>query len=84
MCVHLWGIPATGVPLWFLLMSLALCVIGTGTCTNDPAFYSGYGEQRCPSRIGKYLVPVLMGVYVLITNVLLLNLLIAMFRWVLR
>ncbi|KAK7482390.1 hypothetical protein BaRGS_00026409, partial [Batillaria attramentaria] len=51
------------------------------TCTNDPALYSGYGEQRCPSAIGKYLVPLLMGIYILMTNVLLLNLLIAMFSY---
>ncbi|XP_076456247.1 transient receptor potential cation channel subfamily M member-like 2 isoform X2 [Babylonia areolata] len=51
------------------------------SCTTDPALYSGYNVQRCPSDIGKYLVPVLMGVYVLMTNVLLLNLLIAMFSY---
>ena len=57
-------------------------VAGTDDCTDNATLYSDYNEQRCPSEIGKYLVPVLMGIYVLMTNVLLLNLLIAMFRCV--
>ncbi|XP_070175133.1 transient receptor potential cation channel subfamily M member-like 2 [Littorina saxatilis] len=50
-------------------------------CTNDPLLYSGYNQVRCPSEVGKYLVPVLTGIYILMTNVLLLNLLIAMFSY---
>lgn len=41
-------------------------------------------DKRCPSDIGRYFVPVLLGIYMLLTNVLLLNLLIAMFRSVFR
>ncbi|KAL8572120.1 hypothetical protein ACOMHN_052917 [Nucella lapillus] len=54
---------------------------GTGACTTDPALYNNYDEVRCPSIVGRYLVPVMMGIYVLMTNVLLLNLLIAMFSY---
>nr|KAG5691042.1 hypothetical protein BaRGS_021253 [Batillaria attramentaria] len=53
---------------------------GDVECTNNRTLYSGYKEHRCPSAIGQYMVPIMMAVYVLITNVLLLNLLIAMFR----
>nr|KAG5691040.1 hypothetical protein BaRGS_021251 [Batillaria attramentaria] len=54
---------------------------GDVECTNNRTLYSGYKEQRCPSAIGQYMVPIMMAVYVLITNVLLLNLLIAMFSY---
>ncbi|KAK7469452.1 hypothetical protein BaRGS_00036518, partial [Batillaria attramentaria] len=54
---------------------------GDVECTNNRTLYSGYKEQRCPSTIGQYMVPIMMAVYVLVTNVLLLNLLIAMFSY---
>nr|KAG5688392.1 hypothetical protein BaRGS_026660 [Batillaria attramentaria] len=54
---------------------------GDAQCTNNRTLYSGYKEQRCPSAIGQYMVPIMMAVYVLVTNVLLLNLLIAMFSY---
>ncbi|KAK7469456.1 hypothetical protein BaRGS_00036522, partial [Batillaria attramentaria] len=54
---------------------------GDVECTNNRTLYSGYKEQRCPSDIGQYMVPIMMAVYVLVTNVLLLNLLIAMFSY---
>ncbi len=49
-------------------------------CTNDPALYGNDTLPRCPSSVGTEVVPILMGFYILITNVLMLNLLIAMFR----
>ncbi|KAK7475589.1 hypothetical protein BaRGS_00033178, partial [Batillaria attramentaria] len=54
---------------------------GDAQCTNNRTLYSGYKEHRCPSAIGQYMVPIMMAVYVLVTNVLLLNLLIAMFSY---
>ncbi|KAK3787677.1 hypothetical protein RRG08_031907 [Elysia crispata] len=54
---------------------------GENTCTNDPALYKDYSVLRCPSDVGKYFVPMLLGLYILMTNVLLLNLLIAMFSY---
>lgn len=49
-------------------------------CTNDKDLWSNDTLPRCPDSVAQDLVPVLMGVYILITNVLMLNLLIAMFR----
>ncbi|ESO93554.1 hypothetical protein LOTGIDRAFT_161660 [Lottia gigantea] len=54
---------------------------GQNDCTNDAALYRDYNQPRCPSEVGKFVAPVLMGFYVLMTNVLLLNLLIAMFSY---
>ncbi|GFR76765.1 transient receptor potential cation channel subfamily M member 2-like [Elysia marginata] len=54
---------------------------GENQCTNDPALYNNYSMLRCPSEVGKYFVPILLGLYILMTNVLLLNLLIAMFSY---
>ncbi|CAG5118818.1 unnamed protein product, partial [Candidula unifasciata] len=54
---------------------------GDSDCTDDPDLYRDYEKLRCPSPVGKYYVPVLLGVYILMTNVLLLNLLIAMFSY---
>ncbi|XP_059140153.1 transient receptor potential cation channel subfamily M member 1-like [Physella acuta] len=50
------------------------------SCTNDPSLYSDYTELRCPTYVGRYYVPVLMGIYVLIVNILLFNLVIAKFN----
>ncbi|XP_067687429.1 transient receptor potential cation channel subfamily M member-like 2 [Haliotis asinina] len=50
-------------------------------CSDDPALYLTDQADRCPTNQGKYLVPILMGIYILLTNVLLLNLLIAMFSY---
>lgn len=48
-------------------------------CTFDPNLYSNGSLPRCPSSVSRYAVPILMGFYVLFCNILLLNLLIAMF-----
>ncbi|XP_005100068.2 transient receptor potential cation channel subfamily M member-like 2 [Aplysia californica] len=53
---------------------------GTGSCSKNASVYSAHPENRCPTTVGRYFVPMLMGVYILLTNVLLLNLLIAMFN----
>ncbi|XP_014774531.2 transient receptor potential cation channel subfamily M member-like 2 [Octopus bimaculoides] len=36
-------------------------------------------DSKCPSELGSYVAPILMCIYILLTNILLLNLLIAMF-----
>ncbi|KAK7115842.1 hypothetical protein V1264_001645 [Littorina saxatilis] len=54
---------------------------GDSDCTDTPELYSDYSEQRCPSDLGQYAVPVLTGLYVMLTNILLVNLLIAMFSY---
>ena len=53
---------------------------GDNECSDDPAQYESGAMDRCPDSVGTYVVPILLGVYILITNVLMLNLLIAMFR----
>ncbi|XP_021362499.1 transient receptor potential cation channel subfamily M member 2-like isoform X2 [Mizuhopecten yessoensis] len=50
-------------------------------CTFDPVLYSNDTLPRCPTEVGSYVVPWLMGLYVLFSNILLLNLLIAMFSY---
>ncbi|KAK3101394.1 hypothetical protein FSP39_003210, partial [Pinctada imbricata] len=50
-------------------------------CSFDPALYSNGTFQRCPTTIGRYAVPIMMAIYVLFSNILLLNLLIAMFSY---
>ncbi|XP_035700323.1 transient receptor potential cation channel subfamily M member-like 2 [Branchiostoma floridae] len=51
------------------------------TCEANDTLAIATNQQRCPSEVGTYLVPVLLGLYMLVTNVLLLNLLIAMFGY---
>ncbi|WAR05148.1 TRPM8-like protein [Mya arenaria] len=48
-------------------------------CTNDAALWMNGTQARCPTDTGMWLVPIMMGIYMMIANVLLLNLLIAMF-----
>ncbi|XP_059140113.1 transient receptor potential cation channel subfamily M member-like 2 [Physella acuta] len=50
------------------------------TCTNDPTEYSDYSQLRCPTGTGRFFGPVLLGLYFLTVNVLLFNLLIAVFN----
>ncbi|XP_055957226.1 transient receptor potential cation channel subfamily M member 2 isoform X2 [Patella vulgata] len=52
---------------------------GESQCTNDPNLYDDYDQLRCPTEVGKYIAPVLLAIYIFLINVLLLNLLIAMF-----
>jgi len=49
-------------------------------CLNETEWDESSSQPRCPSRVGTYAVPVLMAVYMIVVQVLLLNLLIAMFR----
>ncbi|XP_063423231.1 transient receptor potential cation channel subfamily M member-like 2 isoform X2 [Mytilus trossulus] len=50
-------------------------------CSFDPAIFNAGTLPRCPTEVGRYATPILMGIYVLFVNVLLLNLLIAMFSF---
>ncbi|XP_052253192.1 transient receptor potential cation channel subfamily M member 8-like [Dreissena polymorpha] len=50
-------------------------------CTNDASLWTNGTTPRCPSEAGKIVVPIMMGVYLLFSNILLLNLLIAMFSY---
>ncbi|XP_062614395.1 transient receptor potential cation channel subfamily M member-like 2 isoform X2 [Saccostrea cucullata] len=50
-------------------------------CTFESDLYSNGTFPRCPTPVSRYAVPILMGFYVLFSNILLLNLLIAMFSY---
>ncbi|KAL3837257.1 hypothetical protein ACJMK2_022625, partial [Sinanodonta woodiana] len=67
-------------PYWNIYGELMLDEIeGTNDCTNIVELYRNGTQPRCPTESGKYFVPVLMGVYMLMCNILLLNLLISIF-----
>lgn len=55
-----------------------LLLTGGDECTNNATIYATFPERRCPEERG--VATLLMAVYVLFANVLLLNILIAMFR----
>ena len=56
------------------------CLIGS-VCGNNSRWYvDGDSDVMCTSRVGSHVVPILMGVYVVLSNVLLLNLVIAKFK----
>ncbi|KAI8767334.1 transient receptor potential cation channel subfamily M member 2, partial [Biomphalaria glabrata] len=48
-------------------------------CTNDASLYGTYELLRCPTSLGRYYVPILLGAYVMFTNVLLTSLITASF-----
>ncbi|XP_052804145.1 transient receptor potential cation channel subfamily M member-like 2 isoform X2 [Mya arenaria] len=52
---------------------------GEADCTYDVSLWMNSTMARCPTDTGKWVVPIMMGIYMLLANVLLLNLLIAMF-----
>ncbi|CAL1539575.1 unnamed protein product [Lymnaea stagnalis] len=50
------------------------------TCTNDPELYKNYLQPRCPSEVGRYFVPIVLGVFIVLVNLMLFNLIIAKFN----
>lgn len=52
----------------------------TNDCTEDPDLYGNHTIARCPDPTGLWTASILLTVYVLIMNVLLINLLIAIFN----
>ncbi|KAH9509876.1 Transient receptor putative cation channel sub M member 3 [Bulinus truncatus] len=68
-------------PFWSVFGEFSLDDFDSPTeCTGNPLEYNTYAKLRCPSESGIYYVPVLMGIYVIIVNILLFNLLIALFN----
>ncbi|KAK3097288.1 hypothetical protein FSP39_008374 [Pinctada imbricata] len=53
--------------------------IKTPSCTFDPLLYSNGTLPRCPVEHHRQMALVMMGIYLLFSNILLLNILIAMF-----
>ncbi|KAL3836759.1 hypothetical protein ACJMK2_022176, partial [Sinanodonta woodiana] len=69
-------------PYWNIYGELMLDTIaGSADCTNDPELYKTGSYYRCPTESGQYVVPLMLGAYMLMCNILLLNLLIAMFSF---
>ncbi|KAH3739278.1 hypothetical protein DPMN_045928 [Dreissena polymorpha] len=64
------------------LLTIVLFSIGFGLteCTHDSVLWTNGTYPRCPSETGKIVVPIMMAIYLLVANILLLNLLIAMLR----
>jgi len=62
------------------VMMISYSTEKTPDCSFDAVIYNNGTLPRCPTVVGTYVVPMLMGLYVLFSNILLLNLLIAMFR----
>ncbi|XP_067672184.1 transient receptor potential cation channel subfamily M member-like 2 [Haliotis asinina] len=52
-----------------------------GACSSDPLIFENGTKDECPSSLGKYSVPVLLALHMLLLNVLLLNILIARFSF---
>ncbi|XP_060069969.1 transient receptor potential cation channel subfamily M member 1-like [Ylistrum balloti] len=67
------------IPYWNLYGELNLEEIEKKECTSNVNLYENGDQPRCPSEEGKIVVPILMGIYMLIANILLINLLIAIF-----
>ncbi|KAH3801691.1 hypothetical protein DPMN_155350 [Dreissena polymorpha] len=67
-------------PYWHLYGELFLeDTEGSADCTTDVRLWTNGIYPRCPSKTGQIVVPIMMAIYMLFTNILLLNLLIAMF-----
>ncbi|XP_052253108.1 transient receptor potential cation channel subfamily M member-like 2 [Dreissena polymorpha] len=67
-------------PYWHLYGELFLDETeGQSTCSENATIWTAKDMPRCPSETGKIVVPIMMGFYMLFVNILLLNLLIAIF-----
>ncbi|WAR06942.1 TRPM3-like protein, partial [Mya arenaria] len=67
-------------PFWNIFGELSLDEItGNADCTNNKSQWMNGSLPRCPTEKSTYVVPVMLGVYMLMVHVLLLNLLIAIF-----
>ncbi|XP_052254943.1 transient receptor potential cation channel subfamily M member-like 2 [Dreissena polymorpha] len=67
-------------PYWHLYGELFLDETeGQSTCSDNATIWTAKDMPRCPSETGKIVVPIMMGFYMLFVNILLLNLLIAIF-----
>ncbi|XP_055901434.1 transient receptor potential cation channel subfamily M member 5-like [Biomphalaria glabrata] len=68
-------------PFWSVFGDLTLDELDPNAeCTDNATLYYDYKQLRCPSDVGSYYVPIIMGLYVIIVNILLFNLIIALFN----
>ncbi|KAH9505643.1 hypothetical protein Btru_056150 [Bulinus truncatus] len=54
-------------------------ILGEDHCTEDPERYNNFTTKKCPTNDGKYVIPALLYVYALFVQILMFNLLIALF-----
>ncbi|XP_052255707.1 transient receptor potential cation channel subfamily M member-like 2 isoform X2 [Dreissena polymorpha] len=65
-------------PYWHLYGELFLeDMEDSSDCTNDASLWTNGTSERCPTETGRIVGPFMMGVYLLFSNILLLNTLIA-------
>ena len=50
-------------------------------CTNDPLLYRNYTQLRCPDKKTNWLVFAFLTVFMILTNLMLFNLLVAIFNY---
>ncbi|KAI8778334.1 transient receptor potential cation channel subfamily M member 3, partial [Biomphalaria glabrata] len=48
-------------------------------CTDNASVYFDFQQLRCPSDYGSFYVPIVMGIYVIVIDMLIFNLIIALF-----
>ncbi|KAH3749032.1 hypothetical protein DPMN_183522, partial [Dreissena polymorpha] len=69
-------------PYWLLYGQLLLDETEVfKDCTNDDSLWRNGTRLLCPTETGKMFGPIMMGIYLLFSNILLLNLLIAMLNY---
>ncbi|XP_055859764.1 transient receptor potential cation channel subfamily M member 7-like isoform X2 [Biomphalaria glabrata] len=67
-------------PFWSVFGDFTLDELEPSECTFNASVYLDNEQLRCPSDVGRFYVPIIMGIYVIIVNILLFNLIIALFN----
>ncbi|KAH9512543.1 hypothetical protein Btru_038748 [Bulinus truncatus] len=64
---------------WAMIGEYWLDEISGDDCANDSNVHNNLTNQRCPTADGRFTVPVLLGLYAVFVQILMFNLLIALF-----
>ncbi|KAH9512538.1 hypothetical protein Btru_038738 [Bulinus truncatus] len=64
---------------WAMMGEYWLDEISGDDCASNSTVYNNLTNQRCPTADGRFTVPVLLGIYVVFVQILMFNLLIALF-----
>ncbi|XP_055860082.1 transient receptor potential cation channel subfamily M member 1-like [Biomphalaria glabrata] len=67
-------------PFWSVFGDFTLDELEPSECTSNASMYFDNEQLRCPSEVGSIYVPIIMGLYAIIVNILLFNLIIALFN----
>ncbi|KAL3836240.1 hypothetical protein ACJMK2_021679 [Sinanodonta woodiana] len=60
---------------------MTINMVCEANCSYNITLYGNGAVPRCPTKTGQYVVPVMMGIYMMMTNILLISLLIASFSY---